>query len=129
MRVVSVLTGLIIASGPFAAWFATGISGPEQPELYEPTMPITSGFRAYLRVLVAAKAVPPTGLGSRVVAGLVPDRVRAGPVATPLEDEPDRLHHLVCLGDFRALQGKIGDDQEARVRLSAGDDLAADRAR
>ena len=33
VRVVPVLAGLIIASGPFGAWFATGISCPEQPEL------------------------------------------------------------------------------------------------
>ena len=33
VRADAVLAGLIIARGPFGAWFATGISGPEQPEL------------------------------------------------------------------------------------------------
>ena len=46
VSVNAVLAGLIIARGPFGAWFATGISGPEQPES-KTMMPITSGLRAY----------------------------------------------------------------------------------
>ena len=46
VRPMSELVGEIIASGPPAAVLAIGIWTSAQPELYGPTMPITSGVAA-----------------------------------------------------------------------------------
>src|SRR5207237_8881466 len=69
-------------------------------------------LRVVVRVRRALARIPLAGLGGRVVAGLVGERVAPGLPAVLLEDEGDRLRHLDRLRTPGALERQVGRDED-----------------
>ena len=117
--------GLIIASGPPGARLRIGISIWAQAELKGPITATSSFARAYALAFAAQRAADEIpGLGGRVVARAVADRVPARPEVALIEHLPDCVRHRPWTGAMRPLEREVRGNQHVRI-CAAREQLAA----